>query len=182
MKRNLLTLSRIFSDSVTNISSQGVVSRIYTKPAHLIQILLYLRYNSIARYETLCDICCVDLLKQQGRFQLVYNLLSYDAQRRIDVVTIVSEHVMVPSAVSIYPAANWSEREIWDMFGVPFKNHPDLRRILTDYGFDGFPLRKDYPLVGYKELRYDDQQRQVVHEPVEVAQEFRSFDFQSAWK
>jgi NADH-quinone oxidoreductase subunit C len=130
----------------------------------------------------LIDVCGVDYPDRAERFEIVYSLLSVSLNLRLRVKVSTGEETPVPSVVAAYPSANWFERETWDMFGVFFSDHPDLRRILTDYGFDGHPLRKDFPLTGFVEMRYDQDQRRVVYEPVKLAQDFRVFSFQSPWE
>jgi NADH-quinone oxidoreductase subunit C len=134
------------------------------------------------QFEVLIDICGVDWPARQERFDVVYHLLSPRLNQRIRLKLTTDEQTPVPSTVGVFPASNWFEREAYDMYGILFSGHPDLRRILTDYGFQGYPLRKDFPLTGYVEVRYDDEQKRVVYEPVELAQEFRSFDFESPWE
>ena len=124
----------------------------------------------------------VDYPHRAARFDVVYHLLSIHQNQRIRVKVTIAEDVLVPSAVGLFPAANWFEREVFDMFGIRFADHPDLRRILTDYGFSGHPLRKDFPVTGFVQVRYDDEQKRVVNEPVKLTQEFRSFDFLSPWE
>ena len=143
---------------------------------------MFLRDYHAAQFATLIDIYAIDYPDRESRFEVVYELLSYRWNSRLSVKTNVSETQGIPSVVSIFPNANWAEREVWDMNGVFFYNHPDLRRILTDYGFQGHPLRKDFPLSGYSEVRYDEQLKRVVQEPLELAQEFRAFDFASPWE
>lgn len=143
--------------------------------------LFFLKNHSNARYRVLIDVCGVDYPSRKQRFEIVYNLLSIQYNSRIRIQTNVDEITPMNSVVNIFPSAGWWEREVWDMFGVYFTNHPDLRRILTDYGFEGHPLRKDFPLSGYSEVRYDDSEKRVVSEPIELAQEFRYFDFTSPW-
>jgi NADH-quinone oxidoreductase subunit C len=133
-------------------------------------------------FRTLVDICGVDWPDRARRFDVVYHLLSLRLNRRVRIKIQAGEGETVPSAVGVYPCANWFEREVFDMYGVPFGDHPDLRRILTDYGFSGYPLRKDFPLTGYVELRYDDELKRVVYQPVQLVQEFRDFDFMSPWE
>jgi NADH-quinone oxidoreductase subunit C len=133
-------------------------------------------------FRTLVDICGVDWPERAKRFDVVYHLLSLTKNQRVRVKVQVGEGESVASSVGVYPASNWFERETFDMFGIPFTDHPDLRRILTDYGFEGYPLRKDFPLTGYVELRYDDEQKRVVYQPVKLVQEFRDFDFMSPWE
>jgi NADH-quinone oxidoreductase subunit C len=133
-------------------------------------------------FEVLIDICGVDYPARPERFDVVYHLLSPRRNLRIRVKMTTDEDHPVPSLVDVFPAANWFEREAYDMYGILFSGHPDLRRLLTDYGFEGYPLRKDFPLTGYVEVRYDDEQKRVVYEPVRLNQEFRSFDFESPWE
>jgi NADH-quinone oxidoreductase subunit C len=144
--------------------------------------LTALRDDSQCLFEQLIDLCGVDYPERAQRFDVVYHLLSPRRNRRLRLKCVVSEGASVPSIVEIFPAANWYEREVYDMYGIAFTGHPDLRRILTDYGFQGFPLRKDLPLTGYVEVRYDDGLKRVVYEPVRLPQEFRSFDFLSPWE
>jgi len=145
-------------------------------------VLTALREDSQCLFEVLIDICGVDYPERERRFEVVYHLLSPRRNQRIRVKCHTDEETPVPSIVEVFPAANWYEREAYDMYGILFSGHPDLRRILTDYGFQGFPLRKDFPLTGYVEVRYDDDQKRVVYEPVKLTQEFRSFDFESPWE
>ena len=146
------------------------------------RVLKFLRDDPRCAFTVLCDICGVDYPDRPLRFELVYNLLSMSLNQRIRLKLETDEEQAVPSAVGVFSAAGWWEREAWDLFGIYFSDHPDLRRILTDYGFDGHPLRKDFPLTGYVELRYDEDQKRVVYEPVKLKQEFRSFDFLSPWE
>ena len=148
----------------------------------ILSVLTALRNDKECQFEQLIDICGVDYPERARRFDVVYHLLSPRKNQRIRVKCEADEENPVPSVVDLFPAANWYEREAYDMYGILFSGHPDLRRILTDYGFQGFPLRKDFPLTGYVEVRYDDDQKRVVYEPVKLAQEFRSFDFESPWE
>jgi NADH-quinone oxidoreductase subunit C len=151
-------------------------------PADIVRTLEALRDDSQCLFEVLIDICGVDYPERERRFDVVYHLLSPRKNQRIRLKCEVDEDTAVPSAVEVFPAANWFEREAYDMYGILFSGHPDLRRLLTDYGFQGYPLRKDFPLTGYVEVRYDDDQKRVVYEPVKLTQEFRSFDFESPWE
>jgi len=151
------------------------------RPA-IARVLTYLRDDPRLLFKVLVDLCGVDHPDRPERFEIVYNLLSLKHNRRVRVKVTTDEIEPVPSVTGVYSAANWYEREAWDLFGVYFADHPDLRRLLTDYGFDGHPLRKDFPLTGYVELRYDEDQKRVVYEPVKLKQEFRSFDFLSPWE
>lgn len=149
----------------------------------LVKVLTFLRDDQNLQFKQLMDICGVDHPERPDeRFDVVYHLLSLKYNMRVRVKVTTDEDVPVPSAVEIYSAAGWFEREAWDLFGIYFSGNPDLRRIMTDYGFDGHPLRKDFPLTGYVEVRYDEDQKRVVYEPVNLVQEFRSFDFVSPWE
>jgi NADH/F420H2 dehydrogenase subunit C len=147
----------------------------------IVPTLKFLRDHTNCQFKVLIDICVVDYPEREARFEVVYNLLSVKYNTRIRVKTSVNEITPIESCYSIFKAGNWYEREAWDLYGVFFSNHPDLRRILTDYGFEGHPLRKDFPLSGYVEVRYDEIKKRVVCEPTELAQEFRNFDFSSPW-
>lgn len=141
----------------------------------------FLKESRDLQYSTLIDICGVDYPNRPDRFDVVYHLLSMTKNKRIRVKISTSDNQPVPSIVNIFPAAEWYEREAYDLYGITFSNHPDMRRMLTDYNFQGFPLRKDFPLTGYTQVRYDDTQKRVIQEPVELGQEFRDFDFESPW-
>ena len=151
-------------------------------PADIVRVLTALRDDTQCLFEVLIDICGVDYPEREKRFDVVYHLLSPRKNQRIRVKCQTNADAPVPSVVGLFPVANWYEREAYDMYGILFAGHPDLRRILTDYGFQGHPLRKDFPLTGYVEVRYDDDQKRVVYEPVKLTQEFRSFDFESPWE
>ncbi|XP_028812308.1 NADH dehydrogenase [ubiquinone] iron-sulfur protein 3, mitochondrial [Denticeps clupeoides] len=151
-------------------------------PEGIVPVLTFLRDHTNAQFRNMIDLTAVDIPSRQNRFEIVYNLLSLRFNSRIRVKTYTDELTPVDSSVSVHHAANWYEREVWDMYGVFFANHPDLRRILTDYGFEGHPFRKDFPLSGYVEVRYDDELKRVVAEPVELTQEFRKYDLNSPWE
>jgi NADH-quinone oxidoreductase subunit C len=148
----------------------------------IVEVLTFLRDDPKCRFEVLIDICGVDWPARENRFDVVYHLLSPRLNQRIRVKLKTDESTPVASTVGVFSVANWFEREAYDMYGILFSGHPDLRRILTDYGFQGHPLRKDFPLTGYVEVRYDEELKRVVNEPVELTQEFRSFDFESPWE
>jgi NADH-quinone oxidoreductase subunit C len=148
----------------------------------ILRVAAFLRDDPQCEFKILVDICGVDWPQRAKRFDVVYHLLSLTKNMRLRVRVPVGEDEAVPSVVSVYPAANWFERETFDMYGIAFADHPDLRRILTDYGFSGYPLRKDFPLTGYVEVRYDDELKRVVYQPVQLVQEFREFDFMSPWE
>lgn len=147
----------------------------------LYSVINFLKSNTNCQFRTIIDICVVDYPERENRFEVVYNFLSVRYNTRLRVKTSVNEITPVESISSIFKGANWFEREAWDLFGVFFSGHPDLRRILTDYGFEGHPLRKDFPLSGYVEVRYDEIQKRVVCEPIELSQEYRDFNFASPW-
>ena len=148
----------------------------------IVKVLSFLRDEPNCQFKILVDLCGVDYPERENRFDVVYNLLSLTQNHRIRVKLETDETTPVPSVTGVFSSANWYERETWDLFGVAFSDHPDLRRIMTDYGFEGHPLRKDFPLTGYLEVRYDDEQKRVVYEPVKLNQEFRNFDFLSPWE
>jgi len=148
----------------------------------LYSTILYLKTNSKCRFKQLIDITAVDYPEKEKRFKLVYLLLSHENNLRVAINFNVNEKTHVPSITKIFPSANWMEREVFDMYGISFKDHPDLRRILTDYGFKGYPLRKDFPLTGHTEVRYSEEHKKVIYEPVKLDQEYRHFDFESPWE
>ncbi len=148
----------------------------------IVKVLTFLRDDVNCRFQQLMDVCGVDYPEREKRFDVVYNLLSLTHNMRVRVKVETDEETPVPSVNGVFSSATWWEREAWDLFGIYFSEHPDLRRIMTDYGFDGHPLRKDFPLTGYVEVRYDDEQKRVVYEPVKLTQEFRTFDFLSPWE
>jgi NADH-quinone oxidoreductase subunit C len=147
-----------------------------------VKAMTFLRDDQNCQFRQLTDITAVDYPDREQRFEVVYNLLSFTHNQRIRVKLAAGEDTPVPSVTGVFSAADWYEREIWDLFGIFFEDHPDLRRIMTDYGFEGHPLRKDFPLTGYVELRYDETEKRVVYEPVKLVQDFRSFDFVSPWE
>lgn len=148
----------------------------------IVRVLTFLRDDDQCDFKCLVDVCGVDWPQREQRFDVVYNLLSVRLNQRIRVKLETDAQTPVPTATGVFPAAGWYEREAWDLFGIYFSDHPDLRRILTDYGFEGHPLRKDFPLTGHVEVRYDDEQKRVVYEPVRLTQDFRRFDFLSPWE
>tara|TARA_B100000586_G_scaffold198286_1_gene146666 strand:+ start:186 stop:776 length:591 start_codon:yes stop_codon:yes gene_type:complete len=148
----------------------------------LLDVILLLKINKNIKFKQLIDITAVDYPENQKRFKLVYLLLSHEQNQRIILSYYIDENQQIPSLTKIFPSANWMEREIFDMYGIKFTDHPDLRRILTDYGFEGYPLRKDFPLTGHTEVRYNEDKKKVVYEPVKLEQNYRSFDFESPWE
>lgn len=155
---------------------------IVVRADHIQKVLTYLKDDQACLFRQLVDICGVDYPERVRRFDVVYHLLSIELNQRIRVKIETDEDTAIPSAVDVFPAAGWFEREAWDMYGIFFAGHPDLRRMLTDYGFKGHPLRKDFPLTGFVECRYSEEEKRVVYEPVELTQEFRDFDFMSPWE
>ena len=149
---------------------------------NIISTILFLKTNEKCRFKQLIDITAVDYPEKEKRFKIVYLLLSHEKNLRIVINTHINEKVVVPSITKIFPSANWMEREVFDMYGISFKDHPDLRRILTDYGFEGYPLRKDFPLTGHTEVRYSEAKKKVIYESVKLNQEYRDFDFESPWE
>ena len=150
--------------------------------ADLIDVMLFLKTNKNTKFKQLVDITAVDYIEKDKRFKIVYLLLSHEFNHRIQVDFSINENDLVSTLVSLFPAANWMEREVFDMYGIKFKDHPDLRRILTDYGFEGHPLRKDFPLTGHTEVRYSETEKKVIYEDVKLEQNYRNFDFESPWK
>jgi NADH-quinone oxidoreductase subunit C len=159
-------------DELTVVAQAGAIAK----------VLAFLRDDDQCDFKCLVDVCGVDWPERERRFDVVYNLLSVKLNQRIRVRIETDENTPVPTATGVFPSAGWYEREAWDLYGIYFADHPDLRRILTDYGFEGHPLRKDFPLTGHVEVRYDDEQKRVVYEPVKLAQDFRRFDFLSPWE
>ena len=148
----------------------------------LFETILFLKLNERCKFKQLIDITAVDYPENNKRFKLVYFLLSHEFNKRIKLEYFVNDNELVSSLTPIFPAANWMEREVFDMYGIKFKDHPDLRRILTDYGFEGHPLRKDFPLTGHNEVRYSQEEKKVVYEPVKLEQNYRNFDYESPWE
>lgn len=184
--KNLHTLGELIAKEIgTDILGWSVVYdelMMTVERVSILRVLTYLRDSEALQFSQLMDLCGVDFLGRNPRFDVVYNLLSLVHNTRIRIKVKVEEGMPVPSVTAIYSSANWWEREAFDLYGVPFDNHPDLRRILTDYGFEGHPLRKDFPLTGYVEVRYDGEKQKVVYEPVKLPQAFRTFDFESPWE
>jgi NADH-quinone oxidoreductase subunit C len=169
-------------DDVSSVEQRLDELMISVDAGSIVKVLTFLRDDSQCAFKCLVDLCGVDWPDRERRFDVVYNLLSVKLNQRIRVKIETDETTPVPSAVGVFPSAGWYEREAWDLYGIFFSDHPDLRRLLTDYGFEGHPLRKDFPLTGYVEVRYDDEQKRVVYEPVRLTQDFRRFDFLSPWE
>ena len=148
----------------------------------LLDVILFLKTNEDTKFKQLIDITAVDYPENSKRFKMVYLFLSHQYNQRIVISSLINENELVSSLTKIFPSANWMEREVFDMYGVKFKDHPDLRRILTDYGFEGHPLRKDFPLTGHNEVRYSEDEKKVIYEPVKLEQNYRNFDYESPWE
>jgi NADH-quinone oxidoreductase subunit C len=148
----------------------------------LIDVTLFIKTNNEMKFRQLIDITTVDYPEKKQRFKMVYLFLSHEFNQRILLTYFINENEVVPSLTNIFPSSNWMEREVFDMYGVKFKDHPDLRRILTDYGFEGHPLRKDFPLTGHTEVRYSEDEKKVINEPVKLEQNYRKFDYESPWE
>lgn len=155
---------------------------LFSSTDNLIYNINILKRDNNFKFRQLIDILGIDYPQKEKRFEIVYLFLSHENNFRISVKINIDEHEIVPTLTNIFPSANWQEREVFDMFGIKFADHPDLRRILTDYEFEGYPLRKDFPLTGYKEVRYSAEYQKVIYEPVKLAQDYRDFDFESPWK
>jgi len=176
------TIAEVLKGSLLTHSIARGELTITVAPGDIVAVVKELRDDSRCQYWSLIDVTAVDWPSREPRFDVVYHFLSPRHNRRIRVKVEVAEGMPVASIIDIFPGAAWFEREAYDLYGVPFTGHPDMRRLLTDYGFEGHPLRKDFPLTGFVEVRYDDEQKRVVYEPVRLAQEFRNFDFLSPWE
>ena len=183
---NLIDLEKkINSELTTNIKKSKIRHEqlyINIDSENLIDVTIFIKSNENTKFRQLIDITVVDYPENQQRFKVVYLFLSHEFNQRIILSFLINENEVIPSLTSIYPAANWMEREVFDMYGVKFTDHPDLRRILTDYGFEGHPLRKDFPLTGYTEVRYSEELKKVIKEPVKLEQNYRNFDYESPWE
>jgi NADH-quinone oxidoreductase subunit C len=186
MLANIQNLERVVNSSLTTTIKKSEIRfeqlYIYINIDDLVSTILFLKTNDKCRFRQLIDITAVDYPGNQKRFKIIYLLLSHENNLRIIINSAIEESSYVSSITKIFPSANWMEREVFDMYGISFKDHPDLRRILTDYNFKGFPLRKDFPLTGHTEVRYNEHKKKVVSEPVKLDQEYRNFDFESPWE
>tara|TARA_Y100001970_G_scaffold290017_1_gene422176 strand:+ start:358 stop:951 length:594 start_codon:yes stop_codon:yes gene_type:complete len=184
--KNLNDLEKkINSELATKINESKIThNQLYLKIDHedLLDVVTFLKINKDTKFRQLIDITAVDYPEKQQRFKMIYLFLSHQHNQRIILSFAINENEFVTSLTKIFPAANWMEREVFDMYGIKFKDHPDLRRILTDYQFEGFPLRKDFPLTGDKEVRYSETEKKVIYEPVKLEQNYRNFDYQSPWE
>jgi NADH-quinone oxidoreductase subunit C len=175
-------IAKALSGDVLSTEVQLGELMVLAKPDAIVRVLTFLRDDPQCLFKVLMDLCGADYPEREQRFDVVYNLLSLKHNQRVRVKVMTDEATPVPSVIPVFSAANWFERETWDLYGVFFSGHPDLRRLLTDYGFQGHPLRKDFPLTGYVEVRYDEEQKRVIYEPVKLTQDFRTFDFLSPWE
>ena len=175
----------INSELTTKIKSSKINHKIIClniESDDLLEVILFIKNNNKTKFKQLIDITAVDYPEKERRFKLVYLLLSHEFNSRILIDFSINENEIVSSLTSVFPSSNWMEREVFDMYGVKFKDHPDLRRILTDYGFEGHPLRKDFPLTGHNEVRYSEDEKKVIYEPVKLEQNYRNFDYESPWE
>ena len=186
MSASLSELSTYLTEKLTGRIGEAVFAygelTVAVEPGNLIEVVTFLRDDARCQFISIIDVCGADYPSRIRRFDVVYHLLSPKQNVRIRLKVQADEETMVPSLTGVFPGADWFERETYDLYGVLFSGHPDLRRILTDYGFEGHPLRKDFPLTGFVEVRYDDEAKRVIYEPVELKQEFRNFDFLSPWE
>lgn len=169
-------------DKITDAQFSFGELTLLAEPGDIVAVLAFLRDDARCRFISFVDICGADYPMRERRFDVVYHLLSPQMNLRVRIKVQTDEDTPVPSATGLYPGADWFEREAYDLYGILFTGHPELRRLLTDYGFEGHPLRKDFPLTGFVEVRYDDETKRVIYEPVELKQEFRNFDFLSPWE
>ncbi len=183
---NLINLEKKINSELTTKINSSIVkhNQIYLSidSNDIIDVILFMKTNENTKFRQLIDITAVDFPGKEQRFRIVYLLLSHEYNTRVLIEFDISDGEKVPSLTKIFPSANWMEREVFDMYGIDFKDHPDLRRILTDYGFEGFPLRKDFPLTGHNEVRYSEESKKVIYEPVKLEQNYRNFDYESPWE
>jgi NADH-quinone oxidoreductase subunit C len=183
---NIKELEKIVNSELTSKLEKSSISHneltIETSLEYLIETIQFLKSNDNFKFRQLIDIAGVDYPNDEKRFELVYLFLSHELNHRIKLSLKFETGTLIPSITKIFPSANWMEREVFDMYGIEFKEHPDLRRILTDYNFEGYPLRKDFPLTGFKEVRYSEDKKKVIYEPVKLEQNYRNFDFESPWE
>ena len=184
--KNLEDLEKFINSELTSRINSSFIKHdnIYLNIDHdeLVDVISFLKTNIETKFRQLIEITAVDYPENENRFKMVYLLLSHEYNKRIIIDFSIKENDVISSLTSIFPSANWMEREVFDMYGLNFKNHPDLRRILTDYGFEGHPLRKDFPLTGHNEVRYSEEQKKVIYEPVKLEQNYRNFDYESPWE
>ena len=176
---------KINSELTTKINSSKIRHNqleIQINKETLLDVIIFLKKNNSTKFRQLIDITAVDYIGSENRFKMIYLLLSHEFNQRINIIFNINENEFVNSLTKIFPSANWMEREVFDMYGIKFNDHPDLRRILTDYGFSGHPLRKDFPITGHTEVRYSEEKKKVIYEPVKLEQNYRNFDFESPWE
>ena len=182
----LADLNKLLNSELTTKINNSLIENnellVNTEPNNLHSVLLFLKSNTQCKFKQLIDIVPADYPNEEKRFKIYYLLLSHENNSRIKISINFNIEEKIPSITKIYPSANWMEREVFDMYGIKFRNHPDLRRILTDYGFDGHPLRKDFPLTGFNEVRYSEKDKKVIYEKVKLEQDYRDFDFDSPWE
>ena len=186
MELKLKEAEQVINSELTSKIQKSLINfdelLIETTSEDLIQVILFLKSNDKLKFRQLIDIAAVDYPEEEKRFKLIYLLLSHEMNTRIKISINLEIGKKVPTITKVYPSANWMEREVFDMYGIEFSDHPDLRRILTDYNFDGHPLRKDFPLTGFNEVRYSEKEKKVIYEPVKLEQNYRNFDFESPWE
>ncbi len=186
MVENLKKIEKIINSELASKVLQSVIINeeltVEINVNDLVEVVQFLKSNDKCKFRQLVDIAGVDYPEKDKRFQLVYLFLSHENNIRVKILIKFQTNELINSLTKIFPSANWMEREVFDMYGIKFKNHPDLRRILTDYGFKGYPLRKDFPLTGFNEVRYSEKEKKVVYEPVKLEQNYRNFDFESPWE
>ena len=184
--KNLGDIEKLINSELTTKINNSIIKhdnlKLFIDEEDLIEVLLFLKNNEKTKFRQLIDITAVDYPEKEKRFKIIYFLLSHEKNVRASIEYEIKENHIIPSITSIYPSANWMEREVFDMYGVSFKDHPDLRRILTDYNFEGHPLRKDFPLTGHTEVRYNEEDKKVIYEPVKLEQNYRKFDYESPWE
>ena len=184
--QDLVTIEKkINSELTTKIKSSSINHnelKLLINEENLIDVIVFIKNNPHTKFRQLIDITAVDYPEKEKRFKLIYFFLSHEFNLRLNLEYFIKENEIVSSITSIFPSANWMEREVFDMYGVSFKDHPDLRRILTDYNFKGYPLRKDFPLTGHNEVRYNEEEKKVIYEPVKLEQNYRNFDYESPWE
>ena len=184
--KNLDDIEKIINSELTTKINNSIIKhdnlKLFIDEEDLIEVLIFLKNNEKTKFKQLIDITAVDYPEKEKRFKIIYFLLSHEKNVRASIEYEIKENHIIPSITSIFPSANWMEREVFDMYGVSFKDHPDLRRILTDYNFEGHPLRKDFPLTGHTEVRYNEEDKKVIYEPVKLEQNYRKFDYESPWE
>ena len=184
--KNLGDIEKLINSELTTKINNSIIKhdnlKLFIDEEDLIEVILFLKNNEKTKFRQLIDITAVDYPEKEKRFKIIYFLLSHEKNVRASIEYEIKENHIIPSITSIYPSANWMEREVFDMYGVSFKDHPDLRRILTDYNFEGHPLRKDFPLTGHIEVRYNEEDKKVIYEPVKLEQNYRKFDYESPWE